>query len=267
MTKTQIIVVVLLALIALGILTVVYFIISLKPLAPMPTAISPSLTVTFGPSFTPSTTSTPVVLPATWTPFPTEVPSFTPTHPTRTDTPIGTVQPTINIPASAVVLQGVGSSKTRIFHLPDNTVTINWTYYGVPGEGNQLNYAYNTYQNTVDYEKRTYQIWYDYYQRLIQNALMRNDAFGLLDAKQSLDQYTQRYNQNLASAKAKYDSQVAAYASPFKATLYRSSTGMIKTILNVKALYEGSFTLKTLDGSDYYLVVETPGQWSIRILP
>ena len=70
-----------------------------------------------------------------------------------------------------------------IFSLPDKSVVINWTYYGVPGEGSDLDYAYHIYQNDIDYEKRTYQIWVDYYQQRSQEALMQNDAFGLMDAK------------------------------------------------------------------------------------
>ena len=38
---------------------------------------------------------------------------------------------------------------------------------------------------------------------------MQNDAFGLMDAIDSLAQYTNRYNRNMADAKAKYDNEVA----------------------------------------------------------
>ena len=131
MTKSQTVVVILLGLIATGFLVVTYFIISMKPPDVVPTALIFTITSTSGPSITPSSTATRIVLPATWTPVPSEVPSLTPTRPTRTL--LQSEQSNHHQHSTeSIELQGNRSINSYIFWLQDKSVVINWTYYGVP---------------------------------------------------------------------------------------------------------------------------------------
>ena len=227
---------------------------------------------------TPTITKTLVQFPPTWTPTP--YLSETPDLSTKTPTPTGTITNTpfiLNQPVTLnnqpvtlnnqpVTLTGFGNTNTYNFGLPTGYTKITWKYTG-SGNPGYLQYLYESHKSQINYINSTYQIFYNYYNGILGDAVRRGDVILSRQAQRDLASYTDQYNQQIDTENKSYESEIAKFKTTLIVKICQKSTNKISLLISVTDNYTGTTSYQAQNGTDYYLIVETPNQWEITITP
>jgi hypothetical protein len=208
---------------------------------------------------------TAISLPPTWTPKPagpTAIVILKDQPATQTPYTLPTIP--FNQPFT---LTGAGSGRSRIFGLPEGIVSIQWEYYGRPGEGADLRFEYNRHVDELEHLRRLFQIDADYYQDLMNSALSQNDAMAYLDAQNGLKRSQAEYDQSVAAENDRYQNSIASIQSAFRLDISRGAGFEPVSLVNVKGTYSGTATYRAKRDFSYNLEVETFGPWKVVVVP
>ncbi len=217
------------------------------------------------PTLAPTTT---FQFPATWTPS--WVKPATPTLIKKTPSPSTSQTPgsktiTPLYPTGLFSINGTTSQKTGLIPFKAGTITIVWKYSGNSGEKDALALAEKNHKDRLN------TLYVDLTKTL---ATLNSNLTEATNANNS-DQI-KHWTDEIAKAKAQYSSsydqeniryqtQLGQITTTFSLKINRTSVNKPVTLVNVKGVYIGQVTYKTVSASDYYFTIAVSGPFQIDI--
>lgn len=169
----------------------------------------------------------------------------------------------IPVTGEPVVISGDGQHQSNIFSLPPGHYQIFWQYNGHPAEDQNLQMVYDIHASNIEIIEKKYASCLRDNQALLDAAIIQQQSDTITTAEKAIDQCIQEYQDEKHRENSQYYDEIDYYSTSFSIDVHRAGKRDPISLVNVRGIYYGWATHEEVEGSDYYLVVDASGPWSV----
>jgi hypothetical protein len=169
----------------------------------------------------------------------------------------------IPVTGTPLTISGDGAHKTEEFELPVGELKIFWQYNGSQDEDQQLLAIYEKHQANLGILEEEFRDCLKENEALLDFAIIRQQMDDIAKAENGIELCIQAYQQESKSINSQYYDEIDYYSTSFSVIINRSSKDSPATLVKVQGIYYGKTTFEAEEATDYYLIVDASGPWSI----
>jgi hypothetical protein len=169
----------------------------------------------------------------------------------------------IPVSGEPLVISGDGQHQSDIFYLTPGHYQIFWQYNGHPDEDQNLQLVYAIHESNMEIIENKYTSCLRDNQALLDSAIIRQQADTIIAAEKAIDQCIQTHQDEKHLENSQYYDEIDYYSTSFSIDVHRVGKNDPFSLVNVRGIYYGWTSYEEMDGSDYYLIVDASGPWSV----